>query len=113
MTVEAPRGARGPSGPAALDADTRAQGTGAHRAPPRLVSVIIPVRNGARLLGQQLAALERQGYPGRWEGVVADNGSSDGTAAVAGRWADRLTVRTVPATRRRGINVARNSGAAA
>ncbi len=47
------------------------------------------------------------------ETVVVDNGSSDGTAAVAGGWADRLTVRTVPATRRRGINVARNSGAAA
>jgi glycosyltransferase involved in cell wall biosynthesis len=76
------------------------------------VSIIVPVRNGARCLGQQLAALERQRYGGRWEVVVVDNGSSDGSAAVAGDWAGRLSLRTVGANRRRGINVARNAGAA-
>ena len=96
-----------------LDADTGAQGNGAHRDPPRLVSVVVPVRNGAAVLGQQFAALERQGYRGRWEVVVADNGSSDGTAAVVAEWAGRLAVRRVAADRRRGINVARNAGVAA
>ena len=75
--------------------------------------MIVPVRNGARWLGQQLAALERQGYRGRWEVVVVDNGSSDETAAVARAWAGRLAVRTVAANRRPGINVARNVGAVA
>src|SRR5438045_2944663 len=114
MTAEAaPRGAaEGSGGPGVLDADTGAQGNGACRTPPRLVSVIVPVRNGARWLGQQLAALERQRYGGRWEVVVVDNGSSDGSAAVAGDWAGRLALRTVGANRRRGINVARNAGAA-
>src|SRR4051794_20497634 len=97
-------------GPAVLDADTGAQGNGPPRAPPRLVSVIVPVRNGAAVLGQQLAALERQGYRGRWEVVVADNGSSDGTAAVVAEWTGRLPMRRVAADRRRGINVARNVG---
>lgn len=75
--------------------------------------MIVPVRNGAALLGCQLAALERQGYRGRWEVVVADNGSSDGTGAVVAAWTDRLAVRRVVADRRRGINVARNAGVAA
>src|SRR5206468_3683315 len=50
---------------------------------PDLVSVIIPVRNGAATLGSQLRALAAQTYPGLWEIVIADNGSTDATAAIA------------------------------
>lgn len=42
----------------------------------RLVSVVIPVRNDARRLGECLVALSQQTLPAdQWEIVVADNGS--------------------------------------
>ena len=81
---------------------------------PRLVSVVIPVRNAARLLPDQLNALAAQDYDGPWEVVVADNGSSDGSASVARRLARRLpSLRVVDASGRRGVGPARNAGAAA
>src|SRR5204862_175427 len=81
---------------------------------PRLVSVLIPVRNAARLLPDQLNALAAQDYDGPWEVVVADNGSSDGSASVARRLAGRLpSLRVVDASGRRGAGPARNAGAAA
>jgi glycosyltransferase involved in cell wall biosynthesis len=75
-----------------------------------LVTVILPVRNGERHIGEQLAALAGQDYTGRWELVVVDNGSRDGTRRVVDRWTPRLPevrVVTVPA---RGLNRARNAG---
>jgi glycosyltransferase involved in cell wall biosynthesis len=49
-----------------------------------VVSVIIPVWNGPRLIRDCLAALERQTLPrDQFEILVVDNGSTDDTAAVA------------------------------
>ncbi len=87
-----------------------------NRAPwtPELVSVVIPALNAAPVLPDQLTALAGQDYTGPWEVVVADNGSTDGTAAVALRWQHRLPgLRVVDAAARKGINHARNAGAAA
>ena len=39
------------------------------------VSVVMPVRNGMPYLAQQLAALARQTYRGRWEVLISDNGT--------------------------------------
>jgi glycosyltransferase involved in cell wall biosynthesis len=76
------------------------------------VSVVIPVLNGAATLGQQLAALASQTYAGPWEVVVADNGSTDGTAELVAAWTGRVPgLRTVDASARRGTNHARNVGA--
>jgi glycosyltransferase involved in cell wall biosynthesis len=77
------------------------------------LSVVIPCRDAARHLPQLLAALadERPGVP--WEVVVVDNGSRDGTRALAERWAGRLPVRVVDASERPGAWYARNAGAAA
>lgn len=76
--------------------------------------MVIPVRNCAGHLGEQLAALARQTYRGDWEVVVADNGCTDETLAVAESWAKRLPgLRIVDARARRGPNHARNAGAAA
>jgi len=47
------------------------------------VSVLIAVRNGMPYFAEQLAALGRQTYTGRWEVVVSDNGSTDGSAEAA------------------------------
>jgi glycosyltransferase involved in cell wall biosynthesis len=79
---------------------------------PRLVSVIIPVRNGADTIAEQLAALAGQRFGGAWEVVVADNGSTDATRAIAERWAERLpSLRVVDASQRAGSSYARNRGA--
>ncbi len=56
----------------------------------RLVSVVIPALNTAEHLESQLSALAAQDYAGVWEVVVADNGSIDSTASVAGAWVNRL-----------------------
>src|SRR2546421_12809107 len=46
---------------------------------PDLVSVVVPLRNGARWIGVQLGALAAQDYNGRREvGVVADGSNDDG-----------------------------------
>lgn len=78
------------------------------------LSVVIPVRNGAATLALQLDALvacEPPGVP--FEVVVADNGSTDDTAAIARSYADRLLVRVVDAGGAMGANFARNEGIAA
>lgn len=81
---------------------------------PQFISVIIPVLNAAKTLPLQLDALAAQTYRGAWEVLVADNGSTDGSADVALRWANLLpAIRVVDASDRRGINHARNVGAAA
>lgn len=49
------------------------------------VSVVIPVRDMAGTIGIQLDALARQQTGCRWELLIADNGSTDGTAEVARR----------------------------
>ncbi|MEV6805721.1 glycosyltransferase [Streptomyces sp. NPDC051132] len=60
---------------------------------PRL-SVVIPTYNREGLLDRTLASLVRQDLPASdFEVVVADDGSSDGTAALVRSYADRLRVR--------------------
>ncbi len=77
------------------------------------VSVIIPARNAAHWIGEQLDALSRQTFEGEWEIIVADNGSTDGTTAVVRSWTDRLpNLRVVRADEIRGANHARNRGVA-
>src|SRR3954470_16489202 len=80
---------------------------------PRL-SVIIPCHNSEATLGAQLSALAAQVCSYSWEAIVADNGSLDGTEALAASFADRIPVlRVIDASARRGAAYARNAGAAA
>jgi glycosyltransferase involved in cell wall biosynthesis len=78
--------------------------------PPTLVSVVIPARNAADVIGQQLTALAGQDYDGRYEVVVADNGSTDDLAGAVEPFTTRLSVRVVPADDRPGVSHARNVG---
>src|SRR5437588_4330786 len=54
------------------------------------VAIVIPARDEAECIGESIASLMRQDYPGDWSIVVIDDGSSDGTAAIAQRTAAAL-----------------------
>lgn len=74
------------------------------------VSVVLPVRNAARTLGGQLAALDAQDYTGPWELVVVDDGSTDRSMAVLHAMRpQRPALRRIPSAGR-GAGAARNAG---
>lgn len=74
------------------------------------VSVILCTRNRADLFDKAMASVVAQDFPrSGYEIVVVDNGSSDHTAEVAGRYAAEANVRYVPEPRI-GLCVARNTG---
>lgn len=76
------------------------------------VSVIIPLRNGAGTLGEQLKALAAQDYSGSWELIIADNGSTDDGPLLLEAWSHPSgTARVVDASRTPGVSFARNNGA--
>jgi GT2 family glycosyltransferase len=77
------------------------------------LSVVIPVLDGERFLGEQLDALSREQVAGEFEVLVCNNGSTDGSVALASNFKDRLPLRIVDASARRGQTHARNTGAAA
>lgn len=77
------------------------------------LSVVIAAYDAEQTLGAQLDALAAQRVPFAWEVVVADNGSTDGTAALARSYAPRLRIRVVDASATPGAGAARNVGVAA
>ena len=76
-----------------------------------LISVVIPVFNPGPLLRDQLEALARQRWNQPWEVVLADNGCTDGSLDAVAAMQDRLQIRIIDATARRGPSYARNRGA--
>ncbi len=87
------------------------------RASPRrdtseLVSVVLPVRNGADTIDDQLEALAAQTYTGPWELIVSDNGSTDGTRGRVAAWQGGVPaeIRVVDSSAVRGAAHARNVG---
>ena len=76
---------------------------------PENVSVIVPAYNAAETLSVALASLLRQTFAG-WEAVVVDDGSTDGTADVAGDFAARDPRIRVVRQIHRGAGVARDVG---
>lgn len=83
-------------------------------AAPLELSVIIPCYNAAGTLPQTLASLFDQSGAGRFEVIVADNGSTDGLQEVleASTPPSFVDLRLVDASARRGAAYARNVGAA-
>ncbi len=80
--VSAPAAGSGPAArSAAVPAAARGRATGAERWPS--VVAVIPARDEAAILPQTLPSLLAQQYPGSLSVVLVDDGSSDGTAAVA------------------------------
>jgi len=77
-----------------------------------MLSVVIPCLNAETLLPTQLQALARQHCPEKWEVIVADNGSTDRTRAVAESFRGRLPAIRIVSAERRGRHHACNLGAA-
>jgi glycosyltransferase involved in cell wall biosynthesis len=75
------------------------------------VSVVLPFRNAERTISEQLEALARQDFPGRWELVAVDNLSEDESRRIIEDFRDRLELRVVEATERLGGGYASNVGA--
>ena len=76
------------------------------------LSVVIPCYNAADTLAEQLQALSEQVWDESWEVILADNGSTDASAAIAERFRDRLpSLVVVDASAKRGRSYARNEGA--
>ncbi len=77
-------------------------------------SVIIATYNAADTLRQQLEALFWQAFDQKWEVIIADNGSTDGTHAIVDEFRRRWSrIHWVDATGCRGAAHARNVGARA
>lgn len=78
------------------------------------LSVVMPCFNSARTIEVQLRALLRQTWDGRWEIVVADNGSTDDTWSIVERYQAACPhLRIIDASARRGAAYARNAGVTA
>jgi len=80
------------------------------RRQPTMVSVVLPVHNGADTIGDQLEALAGQTYSGPWELIVSDNGSTDGTRGRVASWEGKIPakLRIVDSSERPGAAHARN-----
>jgi glycosyltransferase involved in cell wall biosynthesis len=85
--------------------ERRRDGTGDAGRP--LVSVIIPVRDMGRYLGEALRSVLAQDYR-PIEVIVVDDGSTDDSAEVAASFAEVICLREP----RRGVSIARNLGIA-
>lgn len=78
------------------------------------LSVIIPCYNAADTLAEQLQALAGERWSQPCEVVLADNGSTDQSVAIAHKYASSLPhLRIVDASGRRGQAYAKNVGARA
>jgi glycosyltransferase involved in cell wall biosynthesis len=76
-----------------------------------LVSIVLPTWNRAGVLPRAVGSVLAQRYA-RWELIVVDDGSTDGTASLLARWADEPRIRVV-GTEHHGHASARNRGVAA
>lgn len=75
-------------------------------------SIIIAMYNAGDEIACQLAALAGQRCPVPWEVIVADNGSTDDSPAIAAEWGGRIPhFSLIDASRRQGKSFARNEGA--
>lgn len=74
------------------------------------ISIILCTRNGSATIRTMLDSLGRQQTDVRWELLVVDNGSTDGTWEVLSEYLDALPMQRVRADERAGLGYARNRG---
>jgi glycosyltransferase involved in cell wall biosynthesis len=74
------------------------------------LTVVLPFRNAARTISDQLEALARQDFDGRWELIAVDNRSDDDSREIVERFRDRFDVTVVEAMEHLGGGHASNVG---
>jgi glycosyltransferase involved in cell wall biosynthesis len=79
------------------------------------LSVILPCFNGAATIAVQLEALTHQHWPGGWEVIVVNNGSTDRSMEIVEQYRGRLPALQivqahVPGTKRLGVPHSYNTG---
>ena len=79
------------------------------------LSVILPCFNGAQTIAVQLDALTCQAWPGGWELIVVNNGSTDSSMEIVEAYRSRLlelqiVQAHVPDTVRLGVPHSYNTG---
>ena len=78
---------------------------------PLELSVVIPLYNAERYIGDLLDSLAAQEWDGDWEVVIADNGSSDRGVEIARGYRARLPrLRIIDASSQSGTGYARTTG---
>lgn len=78
-----------------------------------LISIVLPVYNGARYLPESLASVVAQTYP-HWELICVDDCSTDETPAILAEWAARDSrIRVIRHERNKRLPGALNTGFAA
>ena len=95
-----------------MHADTLGDGSGAGPRRPT-VAVVVPGRNDAHLIGEQLEALAPQVEALGGEIVVVDDASVDGSGNVAAAWAaarPEVACTVLASSQRRFGNASRNAG---
>src|SRR5699024_5107211 len=78
---------------------------------PPLVSVIVPTKDRADMLGATLNSGQEQTCP-TWRLMVVDDGSRDATPALLERYADDERIEVIRHDEPRGVAAARNAGLA-
>ncbi|HTV75606.1 MAG TPA: glycosyltransferase family A protein, partial [Candidatus Baltobacteraceae bacterium] len=78
---------------------------------PPLVSVIMPVWNGATFLAESLCSLQAQTYA-HFEVIIVDDGSTDDTPAIARRFCEADSRFTFTQQTHAGVSTARNTALA-
>jgi glycosyltransferase involved in cell wall biosynthesis len=74
-------------------------------------SVVMPARNAAATIAEQMGALAEQTFDEDWELIVVDDASTDATAEIAAEWSDKFqTLRILRCARPEGAAHARNKG---
>ena len=74
-----------------------------------MVSIIVPVYNGAEYLDRCVASVVAQTLKD-WELILVDDGSTDGSCALCDRWAQRDPRIRVIHQKNSGVSAARNTG---
>jgi glycosyltransferase involved in cell wall biosynthesis len=72
------------------------------------VSVVVPCFNGERFLRACLDSVFRQRFAGAFEVLFGDDGSTDGSAAVAGSYGQQVRILRHPGGINRGLPATRN-----
>ncbi|MCR5484734.1 MAG: glycosyltransferase, partial [Clostridiales bacterium] len=76
------------------------------------ISVIIPVYNGEKYLGECLESITKQTAFDRLEVITVDDGSTDKTPEICGAYSEKYKNIRVIRTKNSGVSAARNRGIA-